>query len=168
MVFFYRIRHGASLADREREWLLAVDVLACFARRDDLNGMPMIGCNNLHGVNVPPREQVAKIFVGIATLVRSGGSFVGVVLFKQFPAGLASANGAVPVAGAFAIHVANSNDLHAFVRNHGPNVVEPLVSSANHTNNDAAVGTWPSLVDKRCSGEIGWERQVRSCSCGSP
>ena len=58
-----RLDHPPAFADREREGLLDVDILARVARHDRLDGMPVVGRGDDHRVDVLLVEDAAEILV---------------------------------------------------------------------------------------------------------
>ncbi len=58
-----RVAHRAALGDRERQRLLAVDVLLGLAGLDDHDRVPVVGSADLDGVDIRRPEDLAKIGV---------------------------------------------------------------------------------------------------------
>ncbi len=55
----HRVAHGAALGDRQRQRLLAVDVLAGLARLDHRDRVPVVRRADLDGVDVFPAQDFA-------------------------------------------------------------------------------------------------------------
>src|ERR1700691_456307 len=110
-----RVAHRAAFGDSQRERLLAVDVLAGARRLDHRNRVPVIGYGDQHGVDVFARQQLTEVFVGRATLVRTGAQFAPVSPLDNLARRLAPAEAPFPIAGALAVYVAHRDYLHAFV-----------------------------------------------------
>ena len=62
------------------------------------------------------------------------------MLLDQPPGGLATADLAVPVAGALAVDVADGDDLDPLVPEERADVVEALVARADHAQGDPVAG----------------------------
>ena len=139
-IFFDRVAHGAAFRDRERERFLTVDVFAYLAGLDDGKGVPVIGRGDLHRIYVGASQQIAEVLVGSAGFGRAGGYLLRIFLVHQ-PAGrFASAEGVVPVARAFPVHVAHGHHLHALVFEELAQVADALVARADHAQRDPIAG----------------------------
>src|SRR5262249_42933529 len=62
---------------------------------------------------------------------------LGVAILDEALARFAAGNGAVPVAGALAVHVADGDNLHAIIAEEAAHVVEALVAGADHAEVNA-------------------------------
>jgi hypothetical protein len=108
--------HDAPLADREREGLLAVHILAGLAGMDGLQGVPVIGSADDDGVDLTAFEQLAvirellRLPLGSLLDRRGGASEVG------------------------AVHIAHGNDI---VR-HRVHQRTAAAAGADHTDANAA------------------------------
>ena len=69
-----RVAHRAALGDRQRQRLLAVDVLPGLAGRDDRDRVPVVRRADLDGVDVVPAQDLAVIDVGLAAAVGPGAA----------------------------------------------------------------------------------------------
>ena len=70
--------HRAAFGDGVRQRLFAVDVLARLARAHGLQGVPMVGRADDHGVDVLAFEQLAEVAVDVALAVLGGHRLLGV------------------------------------------------------------------------------------------
>jgi len=69
-----RLDHLASLVDGQRQGFLAIDILARLHGRDGNQGVPVIGDDDRHGVDVRPCEQFAEVLVGVDAFAPAAGN----------------------------------------------------------------------------------------------
>src|SRR5207249_2787238 len=139
-VLAHRVAHGATLGDGQRQRLLAVNILPRLARLDDGDGVPVVRRADLDCIDVLPPEEFAIVRDGIAAAIRPGGLALRIVPLDQALGGLASADLALPLAGALAIHVADGDDLDALVFQERAEVIEALVARPDDAQRDPVAG----------------------------
>ena len=101
--------------------------------------MPVVRRADFDGIDIRAAEDLAEITRPCSLYTRHlGGLRIG--FFNQAAGGLAAAEFALPVSGALAVDVANSDDLHTLVSKKRVDVVEALVAGADHGQVDAIAG----------------------------
>ena len=162
LVLLDRVAHGPALGDGQRQRLLAIDVLAGLRRQDDGHGVPVVRRADQDGVDVLAIEQFAEIDEGVAALVLARLLVGGVMLLDETPGRFTAGDGAIPVAGAFAVDVADGHDLHAVIAEEAAHVVEALIAGADDAEIDALARGRLALQaegrggdDQRCGGDGG-------------
>ncbi len=133
--------HRLALADRQRHGLFAVDVLAGLRGGDRDQGVPMIGNDDRHGVNVGTRQHVAEVVVRLAAGVSSRGRLRGIIRLDLFLGRLPPQEllgRAVAVAGR--VHVADGDDLHVVLLEEGGKIESALIAVADDRHVDAVAG----------------------------
>ncbi len=114
------IAQFAALANEQREWFLAIDVLAVLRRVDRDQHVPVVGRNIQHRINVIAARDLAEIIVrdaiGVAVLLVHGGLRSVTVIF---------------------VHVADCDDLHMRERQEIFHVVHPLPARADDAHHGA-------------------------------
>ena len=68
--------------NRERNRLLTINILARLDRVNRLQGMPVVGRNDYHRINVGPGQQFSIIIIGRAAFICPAGSLGGVGLLN--------------------------------------------------------------------------------------
>ncbi len=162
-----RVAHHATVGDREREGLLTVDVFLCLARRDHHESVPVVRSADLDGVDVFTVEDFAEIGTGVASVIRLRSGFLGVMLVDQSPRRLAAADLAVPIAGALAVGVADGDQLYAVVAEERLDVVETLITGADHRQRNPIAGCGSTRQPQRTTGDDRGKRHTcRRCKGG--
>src|SRR5262249_27625243 len=110
-----RVAHRTAFRDRERERLLAIDILLRPARLDHGDRVPVVRGADLDRVDVRPAEELAVIDDRVAAAVLARRTLLGIFLFDQTPRGFAAADLAVPVPCALLVHVADGHNLHSLI-----------------------------------------------------
>ena len=137
--------HRLAVGDRERERLLAVDVLARFRGGDDDARVPVVRRRHGNRVNVLAGEQLAEVLGGEDAFVGAIALLGRVVAFDGLPGGGEAAVPALLVAAAAGVHVAQRGDLHLGMAEERPQVAVPLAAEADAAHHDAAARRRPPL-----------------------
>ena len=144
-----RLHHFTGLMDGQGERLLAIDILARFARRDGYEGVPVIGRRNHHGIDVLACQQFAKLLVGRAALEFLVALNAVELLDRLFA-----------VLPTRRIDIAHGHHLRVGHRQEIIQEPSPLRARANEAQGDQVIGAFPGGVgaggvEKQWSGERG-------------
>ncbi len=131
VVAAHGVHHRARLGDRQRQRLLAIDVLLRVGRGDHVQRVPVIRRGDDHGVNVLAREQIAEILVLRASLERTLVRLFAVVILHQF-FGVLTARG---------IHIAHGHHLRFLAVQEPIEQAAILFAHADETERDPVAGT---------------------------
>ena len=157
-VVVHRVGHSATFGNRQRQRLLAVDILAGARRLNDRNGMPMVWQRNEHSVDIVAIQDFAKIFIGGAAFVSAGPFLTRVMPIANDAGRLPPRHTAIPITRRLLVNVADRHHLHALVAQKELHVPDALVARADDGHRNAVVGRGPA----RCA-LLGEERSGDGC-----
>ena len=138
LVLARRVDAPLALGERERERLLAVDVLARLARLDRRDRVPVLRRGDADGVDVLARDQLAEVGVRVAALV------VGLLAEYAFSTRLLACSRRVRV------HLADRQRLHvAEPEQLGQVVVVGHLAAADEADGDPLAGRFVAAAAQR-------------------
>ena len=129
VVACHSVGHESAVADGQGQRFLAIDVLACLGCIHGQRRVPVIGCGNLHRIDVRPRQDIAIVFIRCAAVVL-------IMPVDNEPGRLSPGNAAAPVSGALSVEITHRHNAHASVLHESPHVIGALVAGTDDGHGD--------------------------------
>ena len=149
------VGHLAAFFDREGEGFLTVDVLFGFGRRDDLQGMPVVGRGDLNRIDVFAGEEFPEVAVHVAAFVGAGFFVLGVGFVNNVAGHFAPAGTAFPEPVPFFAYVVDGNHLNPGIREEVAHPVDAVVADADTSYGEAFGGSRAGAFAQDRSGDDG-------------
>ncbi len=135
----HRRDHVPGLADRQRQRLLAVDVLAGPGRRARDDRVPVVGRGNQDGVDVLSLQQTLELVVLVAALERAGLPIGGVLLLDLL----------LRIAALDGVDVADGDHLDLLVIEEAAKMAAAHVSDPDESDRDSLARGLPAAPPQR-------------------
>ena len=152
LVFLHSIGHRPALGYRQRERLLAIDILLGARRVDRDQGVPVIGSPYIDRVDVLASDDVAKILIALAALVL-------VVPVDPADGRLAAANRAGPITRPLLVDITDRDHAHPLVSQEATHPVGTIVAGSDEPDRRLIAGR---VLPHQWNGRDGWDRDRRA------
>jgi len=163
-VLAHGVAHRPSIGNGQRERFLAVYIFAGSGGGNGRNGVPVVRRSDQYRVDIVTCDDLAKIYVRVASFIRAGRFLFSIVPFDDPLCKLSSTGTAVPVtARAFPVDVTDSNNLDPRVPQETSHIVGALVAGAYAAHSDPVTRRHATVRSQGRRRDNCWES--KRCTC---